>query len=86
MGIVSYYVEATCGPRRLCQYLAESGMEVNDVSAIMHCPRVIAVAAVRILNGFGHKRNWARFLRSLMALERLTRLRTRFLTGFVMAL
>ena len=42
-GIVPYSVGATLGPKRLANLVRESGLEVLQTEAILHCPRVLAV-------------------------------------------
>jgi hypothetical protein len=49
LGIVPYYVGATCGPHRLRHLLRAASFEVCELTAVMHCPRVLAVAVARIL-------------------------------------
>src|SRR5207247_446070 len=44
IGLVPYYTGWTCGQRRLRQLLDVAGFETVDVSAVMHCPRAVAVA------------------------------------------
>ena len=68
VGLVPYYVGATCRPGELRRLLATTGFEVQATTAIMHVPRVIALAVGR---GTG----------ALIAFERLGRFPTRFLTG-----
>lgn len=47
LGIVPYYVGATCGPRRLREVLGAIGFEVRELATLLHCPRVLAVGAAR---------------------------------------
>jgi SAM-dependent methyltransferase len=67
--LVPYCVGTTCGHKRLSALLRETGFEVTDETAIMHVPRVLASVARR------------RGPRSLLALERVSRLPTRYFTG-----
>jgi SAM-dependent methyltransferase len=85
LGIVPYQVGATCGPWRLQRFVREAGFEVLDVDAIMHCPRVFAVALARMLERYGTLRAHSGFLRCLVAFEHLARWPTRFLTGYFVA-
>lgn len=74
IGLVPYYVGATCGPTELHRLLDEAGFDVQDTTAVMHVPRVIVLALGRGRGG-------------LLSMERLEQLPTRFLTGqFVAAL
>jgi SAM-dependent methyltransferase len=71
LGLVPYTIGATCGPRRLRRLLEEAGLVVDELTAIMHVPRVLA----------GLSRRTRPLPRSLIAAERLARAPTRYLTG-----
>jgi SAM-dependent methyltransferase len=79
--IVPYYVGVTLGPYRLQHLLKEAGFEVLEVDAILHCPRVFAVAIARWLERHASPKTQKAFLRFLMVFEHLSRLPTRFFTG-----
>jgi hypothetical protein len=83
--IVPYYVGVTLGANRLKYLLKETGFEVLEVDTIMHCPRVLAVKITRWVEKYTSLRTQKSFLRLLMAFERLSRLPTRFLTGYFVA-
>jgi SAM-dependent methyltransferase len=85
LGLVPYYVGATFGPGRTRRILEHIGFEVKDVTAIMHCPRILAVAIARILNYYKKNDMQRRFLSFLMSFESLSRLPTRYLTGYFVA-
>jgi SAM-dependent methyltransferase len=85
LGIVPYYVGATCGPRGLRCLLEQAGFEVLDTRAVLHCPRVLAVAAARLLERYAKPGTQGRFLRFLMAFEHLSRWPIRFVTGYFVA-
>jgi SAM-dependent methyltransferase len=85
LGAVPYYVGATYGPGGLQRVMENVGFEVCAMTAIMHCPRVLAVALARVMDGFVSLETQRRFLDSLMAFERLARWPTRFLTGHFIA-
>ena len=85
MRIVPYYVGATYGPLRLRRILRHIGFQVLEVSAVMHCPRVFAVAVAGSLERHAGPETHRRFLRFLMTFERLSRWPTRFLTGHFVA-
>ena len=86
LGIVPYYVGVTYGPRHLRRIVQEIGFEVLAVDAIMHCPRVLMVALAQLIEGRVGPAMQRRFLRSLMAFERLSHWPTRFLTGHFIAI
>lgn len=85
LGLVPYPVGFACGPRRLASLLADSGFEITAETAIMHAPRIAAVAAA----GFVHDRLGPAAERRLLSLlgsfERLERLPTRALSGYFIA-
>jgi ubiquinone/menaquinone biosynthesis C-methylase UbiE len=81
-GLVPYPVGATCGPRHLCKLLAEAGFDVLDATALLHCPRVLAVASARRLQRNADAGAGARYLARLQRWEALARWPTRFLTGY----
>jgi hypothetical protein len=83
--IVPYYVGVTLSPRQLERLLKENGFEVLEVDAIMHCPRVLAITVARWLEKHADLGAQRFFLRLLMAFEGLSRLPTRFLTGYFIA-
>jgi hypothetical protein len=65
--------------------LRRAGFEVLEVGAILHCPRVFAVAAAHVLQRWAPHRAQRGFLRRLEAFERLAGWRTRFRTGYFLA-
>lgn len=82
LGLVPYFVGATCGPRRLRSELRGAGFEIEDQRTVLHCPRAPAILMASRLVG---RPAGERFLRALMAMERLGRLPTRDLTGYYVA-
>jgi SAM-dependent methyltransferase len=68
IGLVPHYVGATCRPRELQRLLAGAGFDVNATTAIMHVPRVIALAVGRGMD-------------TMLWFERLGELPSRVLTG-----
>jgi SAM-dependent methyltransferase len=85
MKIIPYYVGVTLGPYRLQHLLKEAGFKVLEVDAILHCPRVFAVAIARLLERHASPKTQEAFLRFLMAFEHFSRLPTRFFTGHFIA-
>lgn len=85
IGVVPYQVGATLGPRALAKALRGAGFGVVEATAVMHCPRVIAVAVAGYVARL--PRPWQTvFLRCLAACEVLERLPTRWLTGHYIAI
>lgn len=85
VGIVPYYVGATMGPRGLRRVLEHVGFDVVELDAIMHCPRVLAVAIAGCLQRRAKTTTQRRFLGLLFRFEALSRWPTRFLTGHFVA-
>ena len=84
IGIVPYEVGATLGPRLLERAVQAAGLDVVETTAVMHCPRAIAVAVAEPTERLS--RSWQEsFLRHLQAWERLERWPTRWLTGHYVA-
>lgn len=85
LGLVPYYVGATCGPRRLRKMVRAAGFHVREVDAVLHCPRALAVKASRLLERHARPQTQRRFLRLLERFEALARWPTRFRTGHYVA-
>jgi SAM-dependent methyltransferase len=83
--IVPYYVGMTLGANRLKRLLKDLGFEVLEVDTIMHCPRALVVTITRWVEKHTSLKTQRSFLRLLMAFEGLSRLPTRFLTGYFIA-
>ena len=84
IGIVPYAVGATLGPRSLERAVQAAGLDVVETTAVLHCPRAIAVALAGTPERLS--RSWQEaFLRHLQAWERLERWPTRWLTGHYVA-
>ena len=84
IGIVPYQVGATLGPRSLERAVKAAGLHVVETTAVMHCPRAIAVALAGLMERLS--RSWQEsFLRHLQIWERLERWPTRWLTGHYVA-
>jgi len=85
LGLVPYYVGATCGPRALRKIMREVGFELKEMTAVMHCPRVMAVPLASLLSRHTAVHTQHRVLNIWMVLERLVTWPTRFLTGHFVA-
>ncbi len=85
MKLTPYYVGATFGPRSLQKRLKQSGFRIMEMDALLHCPRVLAVAAAYFLERIGSRGLQNSFLRGLLRFEMLNRLPTRYLTGHYVA-
>jgi SAM-dependent methyltransferase len=76
-----YPVGATCGARRLRRLLEETGFEVAELTTIVHCPRVLAVAGGQLVDRRCHDGGKRRYARWLVRFEALEALPTRWVTG-----
>jgi SAM-dependent methyltransferase len=85
LGIIPYYVGATCRPGELRSILTGIGFDVAELGAVMHHPSVVALAVARLLQRHAKPRTQHRYLALLMSLERLSQWPTRFLTGHYVA-
>ena len=86
MGLVPYYVGATLKASAARTVLGETGFSVIDATAVMHCPRVLAISMLRVARWLVSPR-LSRWLRSgLMTFERLERSPLRHRTGYFVAL
>jgi SAM-dependent methyltransferase len=83
-GLVPYRMGATCTSRGLVALLTACHFHVHEVTFVVHCPRLIAVLAARLVERSVSTAR-ARFLRLLDACERLDRWPTRAITGYYTA-
>jgi len=84
-GLVPYYVGATMTYNDLYKILEHLGFEVTELSAILHAPRILAIALARIFEKYAEIKTQKIFLQMLMAFESLSRWPTRYLTGYFIA-
>jgi len=85
LNLVPYFVGKTYGRRGFAAALEKAGFQVLETKAIMHCPRVLAVAVAGILQRRASKKSQRRFLEFLQRFEFLARLPTKFFTGYFVA-
>jgi SAM-dependent methyltransferase len=85
LNIAPYYVGATFRPHRLCRQLEQTGLEVLEVGAVMHFPRILTMAIARGLERYAGQQIQKGFLHFLMTFEHLSRWPTRFWTGYFVA-
>lgn len=87
LGIVPYFVGATCGRDDLRQLLEQTGFTARgDASFLLHCPRVFAVALARLLERFASPTLHRHFLSVLLRFEELGKSRLARRTGYFVAL
>ncbi len=85
LNLVPYFVGKTHGRRGFAAALEKAGFQVLETKAIMHCPRVLAVAVAGILQRRASEKSQRRFLAFLQKFEFLARLPTRFFSGHFIA-
>jgi SAM-dependent methyltransferase len=86
IGLVSYRVGRTLGPRGARRLLADVGFHVVRQTAIMHAPRVAAIPLLRFVDRMSGGRAAVRCLRALGSFEIAERWPTRDVTGHFVAL
>ncbi len=82
--LVPYEVGRSCGRRRLRWLLEEQGLEIREMTAVLHVPRLPAVAFARALSLSGPPVR-ERFMRWAGAFERLETTPLQSLTGYFVA-
>lgn len=85
LGLIPYAVGKTLGPWRLQAACRAAGLQVEEVTAVLHCPRALAVTCTRWLERHAAPRTQDRFLAWLLAFECLEHLPTRLITGYFVA-
>lgn len=81
-----YQVGATLDRRRLERALQSAGLQVQRHTAILHCPRMPAVAISGWLERLAGDRPARGFLDCMAAFEQLERLGTRYISGYFVAM
>jgi SAM-dependent methyltransferase len=69
IGLVPYFVGATFGARKLRALLEQAGFQVLETGSLMHCLRVLAVPACRVIQRIPSKTVQRGWLRALVACE-----------------
>jgi SAM-dependent methyltransferase len=77
---------ATCGIRALQRLARAAGFTVQDRTALVHCPRVLAVFVADHLGRHASRQTHDRFLRVLMRCEAIGKLPSRYITGHFVAI
>ena len=85
LGLVPYRVGTTCSPRQLELYCRQTGLELECTTAVLHCPRALAVAGARLLE-HASVQTQHHYLKFLTLFERLEDCPIRFLTGHFTAI
>jgi SAM-dependent methyltransferase/RimJ/RimL family protein N-acetyltransferase len=85
LGWVRYYIGRSYRVDTLRQELEAAGLRVQDTTAILHNPRLMAVAAVTLANRLGWRPLTTLVRRALMAAQGLEQTRWRYRTGSFVA-
>ena len=86
VGLVPYYVGATLAGSDAQRMLQAAGFRVKETTALMHCPRALAVAVFGVMRRFGNASMQRRLQSWLMTFEGLERSAVRQRTGYFVAL
>jgi len=81
IGLVPYYVGATCGPSRLRNLLVQSNFDVQAVGTLEHSPRFLTTALAGILERHASPAVQTRYVEWLGGWQRLAAWPLPFLTG-----
>lgn len=65
--------------------LREAGFAVQEVAAVLHCPRIVAVLAAKLLSVYTKPSAQQYFLNWLKKFEVLSRWPSRYFTGYFIA-
>ena len=84
-GVVPYFVGRSLTRSGLVEALRSAGFETLESTAIMHCPRLIAVARASAVQQRGDSGEQKRFLSRLRRWERLQHWPSRYFTGYFVA-
>lgn len=85
-GLVPYMCGKTLTPREMRDAVEHAGFRVIDTAAIVHCPRIMAVALAGLIERMSAPRIEAAFLASLRPFEALEHLPTRYFSAHFSAL
>ncbi len=83
--ITTFYYGKTFSPGRLKRALIDAGFKILNVEMIMHCPRLPAILASRIVDRRASEKTKATFLELIARFEKMSRFPTRFITGYFSA-
>lgn len=85
VGLVPYPVGKTRGPTRIHRLVEEAGFDVDDCTAIMHAPRLLAIPVLGLIARLTRGAFPTLVSRALLGFEHLRAVPTRFLTGHFIA-
>jgi SAM-dependent methyltransferase len=85
LGITTFYYGKTLAPGVLKKVLCDTGFKILNMEPILHCPRILAIFASRIIDHRATAGTKEMFLDKLNRFEKLAHLPTRYLTGYYTA-
>jgi SAM-dependent methyltransferase len=85
LGLVPYYLGLSYHMRELIDELKASGLKASETTAILHNPRLVAIAMVAVANRIGWRPLIRLVQKSLIAAQRFEKTRWRFYTGSFIA-
>lgn len=85
LGIMRYFVGVSCGPRGMRKLLIESGWRIEEMDAVLHCPRFFSIQVGEWLYRRAGAAAQRRYLDTLLKFEGLARWPTCYLTGYFVA-
>ena len=85
LGIIPFRMGVTVSISELKQMLECVGFTVQDHTAIVHTPRILAIRLGQILDKIGNQRIKGVFFRIMEIIERLEYFPTRYFTGYFIA-
>lgn len=85
LGLVPYYVGATLPQQELRKSLENLGLEIQEITAISHVPRLPAIFLVSLLEKLGIKSIDTQLRKIFLYFEKLNLLPSRYLTGYYLA-
>jgi SAM-dependent methyltransferase len=86
LGLVPYPVGRTLRPLEATRAVSNAGFQVEECTAIMHTPRVLAIPLMNAVDRSSHHTIRERVLGAAMRFEKLERFPSRFLTGHFIAI
>lgn len=84
--LIPFHVGATYSKSELCQATKEIGLTVTDTTAIIHSPRLFAIWIAKMVATTRSKIGEASLSRLFRSFESIERWRTRYLTGYFIAI
>lgn len=85
IGVLPYYVGVTLRHRQLVRILEKIGFKIVKSHFMVHCPRILCIAAANMMTSHASPKGQQRYLELLKAFENLSGWPTRRITGYFTA-